>query len=410
MEVHQVAKRQAGMAEVRPYLGVPHGKRDIPRFDLYEDRLFHDDVHAEGPRQDEALKLEIDPPLFVDAIASRTEAVDKRPSVVLLPQGWTQRRVHSEGDAQHFVPELVERCPRSSLKIHRQMIVLGDLNFTRASPQEEPKLPTLDPLGLFELLDLFELSWLPWQAIHTARESLPGRRLDRALDPREPRAHLAQLQLVLEEHREEHALDRIDAADVRRGARVRAGLLEERVEGVLLARVEAAPVVAPLRLDAIEKMSERGLGAAHLRRLRSIASGGDPEGRKAPRSEVAIHMIDADRGPPFRISAPLRHSGLPTGREQPSTHTRPRAVPGAFAAKLNYRPLASGGVEYQVVLEFDARSRHYTASVPGLPIVVDSKNKRTALKLAREAIALYLEETGVEVVPHIHTELVTVKV
>jgi len=66
-------------------------------------------------------------------------------------------------------------------------------------------------------------------------------------------------------------------------------------------------------------------------------------------------------------------------------------------------------VEYQVVLEFDADTRHYTASVPGLPIMVDSTNKRTAIKLAREAISLYLEETGVDA-PAVHTELVTVKV
>ena len=66
-------------------------------------------------------------------------------------------------------------------------------------------------------------------------------------------------------------------------------------------------------------------------------------------------------------------------------------------------------MEYQVVLEFDARTRHYMVSVPGLPIVVDGTNKRTALKLAREAIALYLEETGTEN-PPIPAELVTVKV
>jgi predicted RNase H-like HicB family nuclease len=67
-------------------------------------------------------------------------------------------------------------------------------------------------------------------------------------------------------------------------------------------------------------------------------------------------------------------------------------------------------MEYQVVLERDDASGHYTATVPGLPIVVDSKNKRTAIKLAREAIVLYLEETEGVAPPTIHTELVTVKV
>lgn len=67
-------------------------------------------------------------------------------------------------------------------------------------------------------------------------------------------------------------------------------------------------------------------------------------------------------------------------------------------------------MDYQVVLEHDEETRHYTASVPGLPIVVDSKNKRTAIKLAREAIALYLSELGDAATPRIHAELVTVKV
>jgi predicted RNase H-like HicB family nuclease len=67
-------------------------------------------------------------------------------------------------------------------------------------------------------------------------------------------------------------------------------------------------------------------------------------------------------------------------------------------------------MEYQVVLEYDTETRHYTASVPGLPIVVDSTNKRVALKLAREAIALFLEEAAPGVTPSIRTELVNVKV
>lgn len=66
-------------------------------------------------------------------------------------------------------------------------------------------------------------------------------------------------------------------------------------------------------------------------------------------------------------------------------------------------------MEFQVVLEQDADSRHYTATVPGLPIVVDAKSKRTAIRLAREAIDLYFKTSG----PHaqtIHAELVKVRV
>ncbi len=67
-------------------------------------------------------------------------------------------------------------------------------------------------------------------------------------------------------------------------------------------------------------------------------------------------------------------------------------------------------MEYQVVLERDAETRHYTATVAGLPIVVDATNKRTAIRLAREAIAIYLEAAHVDSPPSVRAELVTVKV
>lgn len=47
-------------------------------------------------------------------------------------------------------------------------------------------------------------------------------------------------------------------------------------------------------------------------------------------------------------------------------------------------------MQHPVVLEFDAETGHYTATVPGIPaIVVDAKSERSALKLAAEAIVLY---------------------
>lgn len=67
-------------------------------------------------------------------------------------------------------------------------------------------------------------------------------------------------------------------------------------------------------------------------------------------------------------------------------------------------------MEYQVVLERDDGSRHYTASVPGLPIVVDATSKKEALRLARQAISLYLEQTHGPHAQTIHAELVTVRV
>lgn len=66
-------------------------------------------------------------------------------------------------------------------------------------------------------------------------------------------------------------------------------------------------------------------------------------------------------------------------------------------------------MEYQVVLERDEATRHYTASVPGLPIVVDATNRRQAISMARQAIGLYLEEAG-RAAPAVHAEVVTVKV
>jgi predicted RNase H-like HicB family nuclease len=50
-------------------------------------------------------------------------------------------------------------------------------------------------------------------------------------------------------------------------------------------------------------------------------------------------------------------------------------------------------MRHQVVVEFDPTTRHYTATVPGIPaIVVDAKSEKTALKWVAEAIALHLAE------------------
>jgi len=50
-------------------------------------------------------------------------------------------------------------------------------------------------------------------------------------------------------------------------------------------------------------------------------------------------------------------------------------------------------MKYRVVLEYDSETRHYTATVPGLPgLVVDAKTERVVLRLAREGIRFYLDE------------------
>lgn len=50
-------------------------------------------------------------------------------------------------------------------------------------------------------------------------------------------------------------------------------------------------------------------------------------------------------------------------------------------------------MDYQVVIEHDPETRAYTATVPGLPIVVDADSEDDAVRMAKEAVALYLEDS-----------------
>lgn len=50
-------------------------------------------------------------------------------------------------------------------------------------------------------------------------------------------------------------------------------------------------------------------------------------------------------------------------------------------------------MEFHVVLEHDAETGHFTATVAGMPhVVVDASTEEGALRLVREAIAFSLEE------------------
>ena len=51
-------------------------------------------------------------------------------------------------------------------------------------------------------------------------------------------------------------------------------------------------------------------------------------------------------------------------------------------------------VNHQVVLEYDPETKSYTATVPGLPVVVDADTEEEALRLAKEGISLYLKESS----------------
>lgn len=49
-------------------------------------------------------------------------------------------------------------------------------------------------------------------------------------------------------------------------------------------------------------------------------------------------------------------------------------------------------MQYEVVLERDDATGAVTATVPGLPIVVDAKSEREALAQAREVIKFWFDE------------------
>jgi predicted RNase H-like HicB family nuclease len=61
-------------------------------------------------------------------------------------------------------------------------------------------------------------------------------------------------------------------------------------------------------------------------------------------------------------------------------------------ARINRLGTHRSVVDYQVVIEHDPETRAYTATVPGLPIVVDATSEEEAVRLTKEAIALYLED------------------
>ncbi len=71
-------------------------------------------------------------------------------------------------------------------------------------------------------------------------------------------------------------------------------------------------------------------------------------------------------------------------------------------------------MRYRIVLERDPETRSYTATVPGLPIVVDANSEREAVKLAKEAISWYREEAGesrsARADPPVDVKIVTVDV
>jgi predicted RNase H-like HicB family nuclease len=71
-------------------------------------------------------------------------------------------------------------------------------------------------------------------------------------------------------------------------------------------------------------------------------------------------------------------------------------------------------MKYHVLLEFDPESSHCTGTVVEIPdIVVDAKREADAIRLAREAIEFYFEESGKDSAKPdaaVHAKVVTVEV
>jgi len=71
-------------------------------------------------------------------------------------------------------------------------------------------------------------------------------------------------------------------------------------------------------------------------------------------------------------------------------------------------------MRYRIVLEYDRETRSYTATVPGLPIVVDASSEKEAVKLTKEAISWYRAEAGATksapAEPPVQVKIVTVDV
>ena len=82
-------------------------------------------------------------------------------------------------------------------------------------------------------------------------------------------------------------------------------------------------------------------------------------------------------------------------------------------ASLSSRGTSKGPMKYRVVLEHDPDTRHYTATVPGLPgLFVDGPSEAETLKMAKEGIAFYLKElaskSGMRRVKPLPSKVVTV--
>ena len=51
-------------------------------------------------------------------------------------------------------------------------------------------------------------------------------------------------------------------------------------------------------------------------------------------------------------------------------------------------------MEFQVLVEYDPETKSYAASVPGLPVYADADSESEALKLVREGLAWYFEDSA----------------
>lgn len=71
----------------------------------------------------------------------------------------------------------------------------------------------------------------------------------------------------------------------------------------------------------------------------------------------------------------------------------PGSVPGHPGLGPKYLEAKWERVRYQILVEYDAEGKVFLASVLGLSVHVQAQTEREALKLAKEGLHLYLEET-----------------
>jgi predicted RNase H-like HicB family nuclease len=129
-----------------------------------------------------------------------------------------------------------------------------------------------------------------------------------------------------------------------------------------------------------------------VQRCSAVGSASAPATRRtasAARRRLLRRRRRADARDPERGLVPRRRCDRRGRRRGAATE-----VDASSGEALSRGATHRSSMRYKVVVEYDPETRHYTASVPGLPVFADAKTERSVLRLAREAIAFYRDETA----------------